>query len=56
MTYRNLALGLLMLTWGAAAGFAEPGFGKKEPKYEAAHPLTPEQSAWSTRPSRRKRS
>jgi hypothetical protein len=40
MTFRKIALSFLIMTIGTATGFA-----KKEPKYEAAHPLTPEQSA-----------
>ena len=40
MTFRKIALGLLIMVVGTGSGYA-----KKEPKYEAAHPLTPEQSA-----------
>ena len=40
MTFRKMAIAFLMMTVSVA--FA---YGKKEPKYEAAHPLTPEQSA-----------
>src|SRR5580658_5122752 len=40
MTFRKIALTFLMITVAAASAYA-----KKEPKYEAAHPLTPEQSA-----------
>jgi hypothetical protein len=40
MTFRKIALSFLMLTVSAACLGA-----KKEPKYEAARPLTPEQSA-----------
>jgi len=40
MTFRKIALAFLMMTVSAASAYA-----KKEPKYEAVHPLTPEQSA-----------
>ncbi len=40
MTFRKIALTFLMMTVSAACLGA-----KKEPKYEAVHPLTPEQSA-----------
>jgi hypothetical protein len=40
MKFRKIALTFLILTVASAAAFA-----KKEPKYEAVHPLTPEQSA-----------
>ncbi len=40
MTFRKIALTFLMMTVGAASAYA-----KKEPKYEAVRPLTPEQSA-----------
>jgi hypothetical protein len=40
MTFRKISLAFLILTVSTACAFA-----KKEPKYEAAHPLTPEQSA-----------
>ena len=40
MTFRKIALTFLMITVGTASAYA-----KKEPKYEAVRPLTPEQSA-----------
>ena len=40
MTFRKIALTFLMITVGTVGAYA-----KKEPKYEAVHPLTPEQSA-----------
>jgi hypothetical protein len=40
MTFRKISLAFLILTVSTACAFA-----KKEPKYEAVHPLTPEQSA-----------
>jgi len=40
MTFRKIALTLFMMTVSAGCAYAT-----KEPKYEAAHPLTPEQSA-----------
>jgi len=40
MSFRKIALAFLMMTVSAASAYA-----KKEPKYEAVHPLTPEQSA-----------
>lgn len=40
MMFRKIALTFLMITVSAASAYA-----KKEPKYEAVHPLTPEQSA-----------
>jgi hypothetical protein len=40
MTFRKIALTFLMITVGTAGAYA-----KKEPKYEAVRPLTPEQSA-----------
>jgi hypothetical protein len=40
MTFRKIALTFLLMTVGAASAYA-----KKEPKYEAVRPLTPEQSA-----------
>ena len=46
MTFRKIALSFLMLTVSAACLGA-----KKEPKYEAARPLTPEQSALVDRAS-----
>ena len=45
MKHRSLAVAVLLLSVCTVSGFAKPGFGKKEPKYEAVHPLTPEQSA-----------
>ena len=39
MTFRKLSLTFLILTLGAASAYA-----KKEPKYEQAHQLTPEQA------------
>jgi hypothetical protein len=40
MTFRKIALTFLLLTVSVSSAYA-----KKEQKYEAAHPLTPEQSA-----------
>jgi hypothetical protein len=40
MTFRKIALTLFIMTVSGACAYAT-----KEPKYEAAHPLTPEQSA-----------
>jgi len=40
MKFWKIALSLLAMSLGTASAFA-----KKEPKYEAVHPLTPEQSA-----------
>jgi len=40
MTFRKISLTFLIITLGAACAYA-----KKEPKYEQAHPLTPEQAA-----------
>src|SRR5580692_7902497 len=40
MTFRKISLAFLILTVSTTCAFA-----KKEPKYEAVHPLTPEQSA-----------
>src|ERR1700722_16422640 len=40
MTFRKISLAFLILTVSTACAFA-----KKEPKYESAHPLTPQQSA-----------
>jgi hypothetical protein len=40
MTFRKIALTFLVLTVSLSSAYA-----KKEPKYEAEHPLTPEQSA-----------
>jgi hypothetical protein len=40
MTFRKIALPFLMIVLGAASAYA-----KKEPKYEQAHQLTPEQAA-----------
>src|ERR1700678_654707 len=40
MTFRKIALTLFMMTVSGASAHAT-----KEPKYEAVHPLTPEQSA-----------
>jgi len=40
MTFRKIAFTLLIFSAGAACAFA-----KKQPTYEPAHPLTPEQSA-----------
>ena len=40
MTFRKIALTLFIMTVGAGCAYAT-----KEPKYEAVHPLTPEQSA-----------
>jgi hypothetical protein len=40
MKFRRIALTFLIMTVSAASAYA-----KKEPKYEAVHPLTPEQSA-----------
>jgi len=40
MTFRKIALTLFMMTVSGACAYAT-----KEPKYEAVHPLTPEQSA-----------
>jgi hypothetical protein len=42
MTFRKIALTVLIITVATAGAYAKT---KKEPKYEAAHPLTPEQSA-----------
>ena len=43
MTFRKISLAFLILTVSTTCAFA-----KKEPKYEAVHPLTPEQSAYLT--------
>ena len=40
MTFRKIALTFFVLTVSLTSAYA-----KKEPKYEAEHPLTPEQSA-----------
>ena len=40
MTFRKISLTLLFITLGVACAYA-----KKEPKYEQAHQLTPEQAA-----------
>jgi hypothetical protein len=40
MTFRKLSLTFLMITLGVTCAYA-----KKEPKYEQAHQLTPEQAA-----------
>ena len=40
MTFRKLSLTFLIITVGTACAYA-----KKEPKYEQAHQLTPEQAA-----------
>ena len=50
MTFRKISLTFLLITLGVACAYA-----KKQPKYEQARPLTPEQSALVDRLSHRKR-
>ena len=50
MTFRKIFSTLLILMLGVSCAYA-----KKAPKYELAHPLTPEQNALVERRSGRKR-
>ncbi len=45
MKFRKISLPFLMVTLGLGLNASIPAYAKKEPKFEKAHQLTPEQSA-----------